>query len=108
VTDHGVNPYDGLLMPGWLATGHPWMATGGRFDLAPLILAVVMLAGLRPARVRIRAWMIPAFMIAGLILDDLTDATGASTLSTIALTLAVSCLASIRRRGGSEELPPGV
>jgi hypothetical protein len=83
------------------------MAIGGGFDFAPLILSVVMLAGLRLARVRFRGWMIPAVMVVGLVLDDLAEATGTSTLSPIAFILAASCLASLRRRGG-QGLPPTV
>jgi hypothetical protein len=90
-----------------LATGHPWVAGGTGFDFAPLILGILLLWGMRLGRVRVRAWMIPISMLAGVILDDAAGAFGASTLAVITLILAVSCLASLGRRGG-ERLPPTV
>jgi hypothetical protein len=94
-------------MRAMLATGHPWVAGGTGFDVAPLILGIVLLWGMRLGRVRVRAWMVPISMLAGVILDDAAGAFGASTLAVITLILAVSCLVSLGRRGG-ETLPPTV
>jgi hypothetical protein len=91
-----------------LATGQPWVTTGTGFDVAPLILGIVVLGGLRLARFKIRAWMVPAAMVLGLALDDLADASGDSMLSAVALLVAVSCAASLRRTNIRKNLPPAV
>lgn len=96
------------MLEGVLATGHPRVTTGTGFDFAPLILGLVLLGGMWLARFRIRLWMLPVAMVAGLFLDDLSDALGNSMLSSIALILAVSCAASLRRANPEEDLPPRV
>jgi hypothetical protein len=96
------------MLEGVLATGQPWVTIGTGFDFAPLILGFVLLGGVWLARFRIRLWMLPVAMVAGLVLDDLSDALGNSMLSSIALILAVACAASLRRGNPEEDLPPRV
>jgi Na+-translocating ferredoxin:NAD+ oxidoreductase RnfD subunit len=94
------------MLEGVLATGHPRVATGTGFDFAPLILGLLLLGGMWLARFRIRLWMLPVAMVAGLVLDDLSDAFGNSMLSSIALILAVSCATSLRRTDTRKDCPP--
>lgn len=95
-------------MGGSLATGHPWIATEGGFDVAPLVFGLLILAGLRLAGWRVRPWAIPIALLAGLVIDDLSDASGDSTLTAGSLIVALSCAAALRRPISRRRAGPAV
>ena len=74
-----------------VATGHPAIPTGGDFDFTPLLYCAILILGFRKLRPGVLLLATPLFLLAGGIVDSISDAVGLSTLTT-ASALAVPAL----------------
>jgi hypothetical protein len=74
-----------------VATGHPAIPTGGDFDFTPLLYCGILILGFRRLRPGLLLLATPLFLLAGGIVDSVSDAVGLSTLTT-ASALAVPAL----------------
>ena len=66
-----------------LATGHPAIPTAGEIDFTPLLYMVVLLLGFRRTRLPFRLWMVPAALLAGGVIDSISDGMHRSTTTTL-------------------------
>ncbi|HEU5224722.1 MAG TPA: hypothetical protein VFV29_02875 [Actinomycetota bacterium] len=74
-----------------VATGHPAIPTGGDFDFTPLLYCAILILGFRKLRPGVLLLATPLFLLAGGVVDSISDAVGLSTLTT-ASALAVPAL----------------
>ena len=79
-----------------LATGHPAIPTGD-FDFTPLLYTAIVLLGYRRTGFPFKAWMIPIAVLAGGIVDTISDGFGHSTVMTACVLTLVAILIPPRR-----------
>jgi hypothetical protein len=91
-------------MQSLLATGHPAIPTGD-FDFTPLLYTGLLLLGLRRARVPFRIWVLPVAIVAGGLIDSISDGLRFST-PTSAAVLALVVLLNPLRWPSAYPLPP--
>ena len=87
-----------------LATGHPAIPTGD-FDFMPLLYTALILIALRRARVPFRIWVIPVALVAGALIDSISDGLHLSTVTTVPV-LALVALFVHSRRPWVPRFPP--
>jgi hypothetical protein len=80
-----------------LAVGGPNLVSGEGWDVAPLVLAIAMLALMRWSRIPLRAPAVLSAVATGLILDPVTDASGVSLLTTLSILTLVFGVVALRR-----------
>lgn len=89
-----------------LATGHPAIPTGD-FDFTPLLYIGLLLLLLVRTRVPFRIWVFPVVIVAGGLIDSISDGLGLSTLTTASMLALVALLAPARKTA-PDPLPPDV
>lgn len=67
-----------------VATGHPAIPTNGDFDFTPLLYCAILLLGFRRLRPGLLLLATPLFLLAGGLVDSISDVFGLSTLTTAA------------------------
>jgi len=87
-----------------LATGHPAIPTGD-FDFTPLVYVAIILVALRRARVPFRIWLFPIVLVAGALIDSISDGLHLSTITTVPVLSLIALLMHSGRRW-SPPLPP--
>jgi hypothetical protein len=90
-----------------LATGHPAIPTGD-FDFTPLLYTGLLLLTLRRARVPIRIWVVPVAIVAGGLIDSISDGLRLSTVTSACVLALVALLASFRPPSAHPIRPPHV
>src|SRR4029453_4942294 len=65
-----------------VATGHPAIPTGGDFDFTPLLYAAIWILAFRKLRPGLLLLAAPLFLLAGGLVDSISDVVGLSTLTT--------------------------
>ena len=80
-----------------LATGHPAIPTGD-FDFTPFVYVVIILVALRRARVPFRIWVFPIVLVAGALIDSISDGLHLSAAMTVPVLALVALLMHSRRR----------
>ena len=90
-----------------LATGHPAIPTGD-FDFTPLLYTAILLLAYRRTRLLFRAWMIPIVIVAGGLVDSISDAFRFSTLATACVLTVVAILIPPGRARDAQIRPPDV
>ena len=65
-----------------VATGHPAIPTGGDFDFTPLLYAAIWILAFRKLRPGLLLLAAPLFLLAGGLVDSISDVLGLSTLTT--------------------------
>ncbi len=85
------------LMQSVLATGHPAIPTGD-FDFTPLVYVAIILVALRRARVPFRIWVFPIVLVAGALIDSISDGLHLSAVTTVPVLALVALLMHSRRR----------
>ena len=90
-----------------LATGHPAIPTGD-FDFTPLLYTALLLLGLRRARVPFRIWVLPVAIVAGGLIDTISDALRFTTPTTASVLALVALLVRPWRGRARELRPPSV
>jgi hypothetical protein len=71
-----------------VATGHPAIRTSGDFDFTPLLYAAIGILAFRKLRPGLMLLAAPLFLLAGGLVDSISDVLGLSSLTTAsALTL---------------------
>ena len=65
-----------------IATGHPAIPTNGDFDFTPLLYAAILILGFRRLRPGLLLLAAPLFLLAGGLVDSISDVLGLSTLTT--------------------------
>lgn len=84
-----------------LATGHPAIPTGD-FDFTPLLYTGLLLITLFRARLPFRIWVFPVAIVAGGLVDSISDGLGVSTVTSA---LVLTLVALITPRWGSPAPP---
>ena len=74
-----------------LATGHPAIPTGD-FDFTPLLYMAILLLALRRARVPFKIWVFPVVLVAGGLIDSISDGLHLSTVTTVRVLALVALL----------------
>ena len=74
-----------------VATGHPAIPTAGEFDFTPLLYAAIGILAFRRLRPGLLLLAAPLFLLAGGLVDSISDVLGLSTLTT-ASALAIPAL----------------
>jgi hypothetical protein len=90
-----------------LATGHPAIPTGD-FDFTPLLYTAILLLAYRRARAPFKIWVIPVAIVAGGLIDSISDGFGLSTVTSVCVLVS---LAILTPRGWATALrlrPPNV
>ena len=87
-----------------VATGHPAIPTGD-FDFTPLVYVAIILVALRRAHVPLRIWVFPIVLVAGALIDSISDGLHLSTVSTVPV-LALVALLMHSRRPWTPRFPP--
>jgi hypothetical protein len=87
-----------------LATGHPAIPTGD-FDFTPMLYTAIVLIAMRRARVPFRIWLIPVALVAGAMIDSVSDGLQLSTVTTVPVLALMALLVHSRRRW-TPRLPP--
>ena len=90
-----------------IATGHPAIPTGD-FDFTPLLYIALLLLAIFRARVRFRLWMFPVVMVAGGLIDSISDGLHLRTATTAAVLVLVALLAPLRVTPPPPLHPPDV
>jgi hypothetical protein len=90
-----------------LATGHPAIPTGD-FDFTPLLYFGLLLLAILRARVPFRIWMFPVAMVAGGLIDSISDGLRLRMLTTAAVLALVALLAPFRMTPAPPFHPPEV
>ena len=67
-----------------VATGHPAIPTNGDFDFTPLLYCAILILGFRRLRPGLLLLATPLFLLAGGLIDSISDVLGLSTLTTAA------------------------
>src|SRR5262245_66181271 len=65
-----------------VATGHPAIPTNGDFDFTPLLYCAIFILGFRKLRPGLLLLAAPLFLLAGGVVDSISDVLGLSTLTT--------------------------
>ena len=65
-----------------VATGHPAIPTDGDFDFTPLLYAAICILAFRKLRPGLILLAAPLFLLAGGLVDSISDVLGLSTLTT--------------------------
>jgi hypothetical protein len=94
-------------MQSLLATGHPAIPTGD-FDFTPLLYMALLLLAVLRARVPFRIWMFPVAMVAGGLIDSISDGLRLRMLTTAAVLALVALLAPLRMTPAPPLHPPDV
>ena len=79
-----------------LATGLPAIPTGD-FDFTPLVYVAIILVALRRAHVPFRIWVFPIVLVAGALIDSISDGLHLSTVTTVPVLALVALLVHSRR-----------
>jgi hypothetical protein len=87
-----------------LATGHPAIPTGD-FDFTPLLYTALLLITLFRAHAPFKIWVFPLALLAGALIDSISDGLGFSTL-TSALVLTLVALLTPRWKAPAPHLRP--
>jgi hypothetical protein len=90
-----------------LATGHPAIPTGD-LDFTPLLYMGILLLMIRRSRVPFRIWMFPIAMVAGGLVDSISDGLGHSTLTTTVVLISVALIVHPPRASAPPLRPPDV
>jgi hypothetical protein len=90
-----------------IATGHPAIPTGD-FDFTPLLYIALLLLAILRARVPFRIWMFPVVMVAGGLIDSVSDGLRLRTATTAAVLVLVALLAPLRMTPAPPPHPPDV
>jgi hypothetical protein len=91
-------------MQSLFATGHPAIPTGD-FDFTPLLYTGLLLITILRARVPFKIWVLPVAIVAGGLIDSISDGLGSSTV-TSACVLALVALLTPRWRASAPPLRP--
>ncbi|MEP6972736.1 MAG: hypothetical protein ABI869_01175 [Actinomycetota bacterium] len=94
-------------MNGFLATGHPAIPTGD-FDFTPLLYTGLLLLAYRRARFPFKIWVLPVAIVAGGLIDSISDGLRLSTLTTASIFVLVALLTPPRRPLAHPIHPPKV
>jgi hypothetical protein len=94
-------------MQSLLATGHPAIPTGD-FDFTPLLYTALLLLALRRARVPFRIWVLPVAIVAGGMIDSISDGFRLSTPMMTSILTLVALLMPLRRATARPLRPPEV
>lgn len=92
------------LMQSVLATGHPTIPTGD-FDFTPLVYVAIILIAMRRAHVPFRIWVFPIVLVAGALIDSISDGLHLSSVTTVPV-LALVALLMHSRRPWTPRFPP--
>lgn len=90
-----------------LATGHPAIPTGD-FDFTPLLYTGLLLITLFRARTPFKIWVFPVVVVAGALIDSISDGFGFSTVTTALVFALVALLTPRWRPRRSSFVPPEV
>ncbi|MGZ5297349.1 MAG: hypothetical protein ACXWYT_10515, partial [Actinomycetota bacterium] len=82
-------------MQSMLATGHPAIPTGD-FDFTPLLYTGLLLLAFRRTRVPFRIWVLPVALVAGGLIDSISDGLRLRTLTTASVLLLMALLTPSR------------
>ena len=80
-----------------LAVGGPGPVLGQGWDAAPILLMVALVVLMRWAHIRLRFVSLLAAVLAGLLLDLITDALHISLLTTIAVMCLIFAMVALQR-----------
>ena len=80
-----------------LAVGGPNLISGEGWDVAPLLLVAALLLLMRLTRIPLRLPTILVAVVAGLLLDPLTDAVRVSLWTTLSLLTLIFGIVALRR-----------
>ena len=90
-----------------LATGHPAIPTGD-FDFTPLLYTGLLLLTLLRARAPFKIWVFPVAIVAGGLIDSISDGLGFSTVTTASVLALVALLTPRWRPSAPPFRPPEV
>lgn len=90
-----------------LATGHPAIPTGD-FDFTPLLYTALLLITLLRARIPFKIWVFPVAIVAGGMIDSISDGLGFSTVTSACVLALVALLIPPRRASAPPLRPPDV
>ena len=94
-------------MLGVLATGHPAIPTGD-FDFTPLLYTALLLIALRRAHVPFRIWTLPIALVAGGLIDSISDGLRLSTPTSASVLALVAILLPLWRRSTHPPRPSDI
>ena len=87
-----------------VATGHPAIPTGD-FDFTPLLYCAILVLGFRRLRPGLLLLATPLFLLAGGVVDSISDLLGLSTLTTAAALALPALLLPLPRPLGWHHRP---
>ena len=88
-----------------VATGHPAIPTDGDFDFTPLLYAAIWILALRRPRPGLMLLAAPLFLLAGGLVDSISDVLGLSTLTTASALALPALLLPLPRPLGRHHRP---
>jgi hypothetical protein len=88
-----------------VATGHPAIPTNGDFDFTPLLYCGILILGFRRLRPGLMLLATPLFLLAGGLVDSISDVLGLSTLTTAAALALPALLLPLPRPLGRHHRP---
>jgi hypothetical protein len=88
-----------------VATGHPAIPTNGDFDFTPLLYCGSLILGFRRLRPGLMLLATPLFLLAGGLVDSISDVLGLSTLTTAAALALPALLLPLPRPLGRHHRP---
>jgi hypothetical protein len=88
-----------------VATGHPAIPTNGDFDFTPLLYTGILILGFRKLRPGLLLLATPLFLLAGGLVDSISDVFGLSTLTTASALALPALLLPLPRPLGRNHRP---
>jgi len=88
-----------------VATGHPAIPTDGNFDFTPLLYCSILILGFRKLRPGLLLLATPLFLLAGGLVDSISDVFGLSTLTTASALALLALLLPLPRPLGRLHRP---
>ena len=88
-----------------VATGHTAIPTGGDFDFTPLLYAAIGILAFRRLRPGLLLLAAPLFLLAGGLVDSISDVLGLSTLTTASALALPALLLPLPRPLGRHHRP---